>query len=254
MAIDWSRLFDNWGVKTVTRTDKRKSAYVPNAGQREAIKAAGIFPAANHAEPARLINIPVWLDPSAESVEASYYLANRSKQAKRTPEPRMGRQLISEWLQPGDNLVIGNIGTSVYALKAGGIEDGLAIAKRLARALPIEAIYARASSGPGPAPRRGTSRMEYVRNPYVVAAALLRAGERCEVPDCARELFLRHDGTPYLEVHHLVPLSKGGADTLSNVAALCPSCHREMHHGARGAHHTAMVLEHIGTKIVRGQS
>ena len=29
--------------------------------------------------------------------------------------------------------------------------------------------------------------------------------------------------------HHLKWLSKGGIDTIDNVVALCPNCHRKMH-------------------------
>nr|WP_307993153.1 HNH endonuclease [uncultured Niameybacter sp.] len=36
-----------------------------------------------------------------------------------------------------------------------------------------------------------------------------------------------------MEEHHLIPLSEGGEDSLSNVFALCPNCHREMHFGQR---------------------
>lgn len=35
---------------------------------------------------------------------------------------------------------------------------------------------------------------------------------------------------PYLEVHHVLPLSKGGPDTPQNCVALCPNCHRAMHY------------------------
>ena len=31
------------------------------------------------------------------------------------------------------------------------------------------------------------------------------------------------------ERDHLVPLGEGGTDTVENVAALCPNCHRRMH-------------------------
>lgn len=41
--------------------------------------------------------------------------------------------------------------------------------------------------------------------------------------------FSGHDGEPYLEIHHIVPLKEGGTDTVDNVAALCPNCHRKMH-------------------------
>ncbi len=41
--------------------------------------------------------------------------------------------------------------------------------------------------------------------------------------------FTGHDGQPYLEVHHIVSESEGGADEIGNVVALCPNCHRKMH-------------------------
>lgn len=39
------------------------------------------------------------------------------------------------------------------------------------------------------------------------------------------------NGEPYLEVHHVIPLSQNGEDTLENAEALCPNCHREKHYG-----------------------
>jgi 5-methylcytosine-specific restriction protein A len=41
--------------------------------------------------------------------------------------------------------------------------------------------------------------------------------------------FSTRDGDPFLEVHHIVPLAEGGPDSVDNVAALCPNCHRRMH-------------------------
>jgi len=41
--------------------------------------------------------------------------------------------------------------------------------------------------------------------------------------------FTGHDGQPFLEAHHIVPLGEGGTDTPENVVALCPNCHRKMH-------------------------
>ena len=38
--------------------------------------------------------------------------------------------------------------------------------------------------------------------------------------------FTTRNGKPYLEVHHLIPISKGGPDHPENVAAICPNCHR----------------------------
>ncbi|MGG3452275.1 HNH endonuclease signature motif containing protein [Domibacillus aminovorans] len=71
----------------------------------------------------------------------------------------------------------------------------------------------------------------YKRNSDVVAEVLARANGYCE--DCGHEApFLRaSNGTPYLEVHHVIPLSKGGDDTVVNAQALCPNCHRKAHFG-----------------------
>jgi 5-methylcytosine-specific restriction protein A len=41
--------------------------------------------------------------------------------------------------------------------------------------------------------------------------------------------FCTPDGEPYLETHHIVPLTKGGEDHRENIASLCPNCHRKMH-------------------------
>jgi hypothetical protein len=71
----------------------------------------------------------------------------------------------------------------------------------------------------------------FVRNVYVVAEVLERAGGECEL--CGKPApFLRAtDGRPYLEVHHRVRLADGGDDTVENALALCPNCHREQHFG-----------------------
>jgi len=71
----------------------------------------------------------------------------------------------------------------------------------------------------------------YRRNPHVITAVLRRANGVCE--RCRRNapFIRRSDGSPYLEMHHWIPLSQDGEDTVENAAALCPNCHRELHHG-----------------------
>lgn len=74
-------------------------------------------------------------------------------------------------------------------------------------------------------------RTEYIRSPEVVAATLRRATGSCEMPSCDADLFLRENSSFYLEIHHIRPLAKNGADSIENTAALCPRCHREQHSG-----------------------
>jgi 5-methylcytosine-specific restriction protein A len=68
----------------------------------------------------------------------------------------------------------------------------------------------------------------YLRDPFVKAWVLSNAEGKCEACQLPAP-FHRTDGTPYLEVHHLIPLSEGGSDTISNTLAVCPNCHRKLH-------------------------
>jgi len=82
-----------------------------------------------------------------------------------------------------------------------------------------------------------TSKVEYriekvfTRNPDVVAEALFLAQDTCGSCEKPAPFKRRKDGTAYLEVHHLTPLSQGGEDSVKNTIALCPNCHRKTHHG-----------------------
>lgn len=73
-----------------------------------------------------------------------------------------------------------------------------------------------------------TTIWRFQRDPNVVAWILEAASDRCEVCD-AEAPFSRKDGEPYLEVHHVRPLSEGGPDTHDNAVAACPNCHRKLH-------------------------
>lgn len=67
------------------------------------------------------------------------------------------------------------------------------------------------------------------RDPAVVAWVHKAANGQCEL--CASNApFLRRDGRPYLEIHHVKTLADGGPDTPDNAVALCPNCHRAMHY------------------------
>ena len=75
---------------------------------------------------------------------------------------------------------------------------------------------------------RSVLRKEFERSAAVIESALSRANGVCEV--CLKNgPFKCLDGKYFLEVHHVIPLSDGGEDTLYNVAAVCPNCHRACH-------------------------
>lgn len=72
----------------------------------------------------------------------------------------------------------------------------------------------------------------YSRSAAIARETLRRAKGKCELCG-APAPFLDLIGEPFLEVHHILPLSEGGPDTMENTAALCPNCHRAAHYSAR---------------------
>lgn len=46
---------------------------------------------------------------------------------------------------------------------------------------------------------------------------------------CGEETFITKNNIPYLEYHHLVPLSQEGTDHILNIFGICPMCHRKFH-------------------------
>ena len=85
-------------------------------------------------------------------------------------------------------------------------------------------------------PTRDTSATigsRYIRAPAIKEYAKARAEGYCEY--CGELApFETNDGEPYLEVHHVDELGEGGVDHPDKVVALCPVCHKEIHHGERG--------------------
>ena len=76
--------------------------------------------------------------------------------------------------------------------------------------------------------RRETTTLGFKRNANVIEKAKKRANGICQL--CGNQApFQDKQGHPYLEVHHVIWLSRGGADKLSNAVALCPNCHSKMH-------------------------
>lgn len=77
--------------------------------------------------------------------------------------------------------------------------------------------------------RKMTQTTVYDRSVYIKEFARKVANGLCQL--CDNEApFKDKQGNPFLEVHHVHYLSKGGSDTIDNVVALCPNCHRKIHH------------------------
>lgn len=57
--------------------------------------------------------------------------------------------------------------------------------------------------------------------PKIRRAVFARDRHRCQRPGCTR--------TRFLEVHHIIPRSRGGANVIENLITLCGACHRLVH-------------------------
>ena len=99
---------------------------------------------------------------------------------------------------------------------------------------PLEEVRELATKEPppnaSPAERR---QITYIRSEAVRVYVLRRANGVCEACGDAAP-FVTPEGRPYLEPHHTMRVADGGPDHPRWVAAVCPNCHRQIHHGAEG--------------------
>lgn len=76
----------------------------------------------------------------------------------------------------------------------------------------------------------------YVRDPKNAAIARKASGYKCEIDEMHKTFISRNFEVPYVEMHHLIPLSAQGQfekslDVPANIVALCSNCHNELHYG-----------------------
>jgi len=74
------------------------------------------------------------------------------------------------------------------------------------------------------------------RDRVIVEQVLKADNYQCEIDLGHLSFVARRNGRPYLEGHHLIPLSMQGQfdkslDVYANIIGLCPNCHRKMHFG-----------------------
>lgn len=115
----------------------------------------------------------------------------------------------------------------------------------------VHALADKATEQPAPTgnatpEKQSVQATQYVRSAEVVRWVLSNAEGVCEKCEAAAP-FKRANGSPFLEVHHLWRLADGGPDTIENAIAVCPNCHRELHHGAN----PPQLLRELYAKIDR---
>ncbi len=82
--------------------------------------------------------------------------------------------------------------------------------------------------------RETPEKREYLVETYVRSVTWARRAREvfgcyCVFDDC-KNTFLRDDGSPYIEVHHIIPLCRNGEDALWNLSVLCAHHHKMAHY------------------------
>jgi HNH endonuclease len=104
-----------------------------------------------------------------------------------------------------------------------------------------EQAYQFADMAPPKVRREGWER---TRSQIIAQYALIRSRGICE--GCKQSApFMRRNGEPYLEIHHIHALGDGGSDHPLNVAAVCPNCHSRVTHGKDADAHNALIAQNV---------
>lgn len=83
-----------------------------------------------------------------------------------------------------------------------------------------------------------------VRSEAVRLYVLRRANGSCE--GCGEPApFLTRRKQPYLEPHHTTRVADGGPDHPAHVIALCPTCHRRVHHAYDGDNYNQSLIHKL---------
>lgn len=241
--------FAAYGIKTVAPTDKNKAAYVLTDAQVHVLTRAGIGPSRTSTIPVRVIGSNLILD-------SSYYHSERAGSGRR-PEPRMGRDLVN-WVDVGDDLLLATDGKTIFAKKlvptdriAQPPEEIEKAVETVYQQLDAKQLLERAKKAAVKPPRTPVTVDQFVRDPAVKALVIRRCGSTCEVPGCGWKGFEKEDGTFYIEVHHVKPLSDGGDDTVWNAAGVCSNCHSLAHYGTNRAEFAERLLKVVETAQLR---
>lgn len=91
---------------------------------------------------------------------------------------------------------------------------------------------------------RKTQATAHFRSEAVRVYVLKRAAGFCE--GCGNQApFATPKGAPYLEPHHIRRRADSGPDHPAWVIALCPNCHRRVHHGADGHDYNTFLAKQV---------
>lgn len=112
---------------------------------------------------------------------------------------------------------------------------------------------------PPPPPLAGAQKGRYTRDYRMAAVSLKDANFQCEIDTHHKSFIARKTGRAFVEAHHLIPVSRqhdflARLDVPENIVALCPNCHRLLHHGKQEEKRAALLaLRNAREKRLQGR-
>ena len=213
--------FGDYGIKTVSKTDVEKGAYLPNIRQREIMSSLDFIPMHE-----KYINIKELF--TNRDLKISYYPSERIGSG-RSAEIRMGLSDLISYINIGDEILFTHDNENIYIYNLTEGTDNETEDAIYAQ-IDIDLLKNRANKvNPRPTQIEQIVRV-YPRNNILKNYVKRRSVYSCEMPNCHYKAFQKIDGELYIEVHHVTPLSEGGEDNVNNTVALCPNCHRALHY------------------------
>jgi len=234
--------FNFYGLKTVSSTDKNKGAYVPNMNQKHIFEIMNINPFE------RRQDIEIKELFTNKTLTISYY-GSRREGSNRTPELRMGLHDLIDYFEIGDELLFATDMTNIFIYNLSKLDgentQNDENEERLYAQIDIDTLKAKVQKMNTIATQTSRAVNVYVRNNALRTLVKRRSNYSCEMPSCDYMGFEQENGDKYIEVHHLIPLSQGGEDSLSNTVALCPICHRKLHYAHNKKKLQTILQEYI---------
>ncbi len=229
--------FINYGIKTVSATDVNKSAYVPNIRQKEIFEYFEINPMD------RRQDIQIKELFTNRILTMSYYAILREG-ANRPPEPRMGLQDLISYLSIGDEILFAHDNKNIFIYNLSIITD-YEIEEHIYTQIDFDTLEEKArNTDPRPQQVQQTI-YTYSRNNTLKNYVKRRSDYSCEMPSCNYQGFQKENGERYIEIHHVIPLSERGEDSINNTVALCPNCHRALHYASNRQELREILLNYL---------
>jgi 5-methylcytosine-specific restriction protein A len=160
----------------------------------------------------------------------------------------LGQYECADWFEEQLPDTNGNMRDAIR-FKLQPVDNEISIEESSLDRVDTEDLYNRAAEASAGTEREGetattTTHRSYSRSEVVKEYALRVADGVCQ--GCRKDApFFDEDDEPYLEVHHLFRRRDGGPDHPDNVIALCPNCHRRVHHGKNGQEFNEELIEQM---------